>query len=309
MKKDLSNIKKAKYLLDRNHCVAIPTETVYGLAANAYSNQATSKIFKLKKRPKSNPLIVHYSSIQDLKKDCEINDNFQKLYNRFCPGPITFVLKLKRDSKISKNVTNGKKTLAVRFPKNSVTRNLLSCLKYPLAAPSANIYTQLSPVSKKDVKEEFGNKIKFILDGGNAKIGLESTIINLVNKPQVLRLGGIEIKKVSKVLKKKLNYTKKKSINVPGQSKFHYSPGIPIRLNVKKFYQDEAFVLIQKRKKFDRNHFYLSKNKNLKEAGKNLYKTLRKIKKLKFQKIAVEKIPNIGIGQTINDRLKRASKR
>ena len=109
MKKDLSNIKKAKYLLDRNHCVAIPTETVYGLAANAYSNQATSKIFKLKKRPKSNPLIVHYSSIQDLKKDCEINDNFQKLYNRFCPGPITFVLKLKRDSKISKNVTNGKK--------------------------------------------------------------------------------------------------------------------------------------------------------------------------------------------------------
>ena len=138
---------------------------------------------------------------------------------------------------------------------------------------------------------------------------MESTIINLINKPQVLRLGGIEIKKVSKVLKKKLNYTKKKSINVPGQSKFHYSPGIPIRLNVKKFYQDEAFVLIQKRKKFDRNYFYLSKNKNLKEAGKNLYKTLRKIKKLKFQKIAVEKIPNIGIGQTINDRLKRASKR
>ena len=91
MKKDLSNIKKAKYLLDRNHCVAIPTETVYGLAANAYSNQATSKIFKLKKRPKSNPLIVHYSSIQDLKKDCEINDNFQKLYKKFCPGPITFV--------------------------------------------------------------------------------------------------------------------------------------------------------------------------------------------------------------------------
>ncbi len=309
MKKDLSNIKKAKYLLDRNHCVAIPTETVYGLAANAYSDQATSKIYKLKKRPKSNPLIVHYSKVQDLKKDCVINDSFQKLYNKFCPGPITFVLKLKKKSKISKNVTNGKKTLAVRFPKNSVTINLLSHLKYPLAAPSANIYTQLSPVSKKDVKEEFGNKIKFILNDGYSRIGLESTIVNLVNKPQVLRYGSIDIRKISKVLKKKLNYTKNKSIKVPGQSKFHYSPGIPIRLNAKKCFQDEAFVLIQKRKKFDKSHFYLSKNKNLKEIGKNLYKTLRKIKKLKFKKIAVEKIPNSGIGQAINDRLKRASKR
>ena len=199
MKKDLSNIKKAKYLLDNNHCVAIPTETVYGLAANAYSDKATSKIFKLKKRPKSNPLIVHYSRVQDLRKDCEINSNFQKLYSKFCPGPLTFVLKLKKESKISKNVTNRKNTLAVRFPKNLVTRNLLSYLKYPLAAPSANIYTQLSPVSKKDVKEEFGNKIKFILDGGNSKVGLESTIINLTNKPKVLRLGGLDIKKISKV--------------------------------------------------------------------------------------------------------------
>ena len=178
-----------------------------------------------------------------------------------------------------------------------------------MAAPSANIYTQLSPVSKKDVKEEFGNKIKFILDGGNSKVGLESTIINLVNKPQVLRLGGLDIKKISKVLKRKLNYITNKSTKVPGQSQFHYSPGIPIRLNVKKHYLDEAFVLIQKRKKFDKNYFYLSKNKNLKEAGKNLYKTLRNIKRLKFKKIAVEKIPNIGIGKTINDRLKRASKR
>ena len=309
MKKDLSNIKKAKYLLDKNQCIAIPTETVYGLAANAYSNTATSKIFKLKKRPKSNPLIVHYYSIKDLKKDCEINKNFKKLYTNFCPGPLTFVLKLKKQSKISKNVTNGKNTLAVRFPKNSVTRNLLSYLKYPLAAPSANIYTQISPVSKKDVKEEFGKKIKFILDGGVSKIGLESTIISLVKRPRVLRLGGVDIKEISKVLKRKLSYSKNKSIKVPGQSNFHYSPGIPIRMNARKHYLDEAFVLIQKRKKFDKNYFYLSKNKNLKEAGKNLYKTLRKIKRSKFKKIAVEKIPYIGLGQTINDRLKRASKR
>ena len=309
MKKDLSNIKKAKYLLNKNHCVAIPTETVYGLAANAYSSKATLRIFKLKKRPKTNPLIVHYSKIQDLERDCEINNNFKKLYSKFCPGPLTFVLKLKRKSKISRNVTNGKRTLAVRFPKNLITKNLLSSLDYPLAAPSANIYTQLSPISKKDVKEEFGKKIKFILDGGSSEIGLESTIISLVNKPKILRLGSIDVKKISKVLKKKIKYSKNKKISVPGQSKFHYSPGIPIRLNASNRFLDEALILIKKRKDFDRNYFYLTKNKNLKEAGKKLYKTLRRIKNLKFKKIAIEKIPNIGIGQTINDRLKRASKR
>ena len=309
MKKDLSNIKKAKYLLNKNHCVAIPTETVYGLAANAYSSKATLRIFKLKKRPKTNPLIVHYSKIQDLEKDCEINNNFKKLYSKFCPGPLTFVLKLKRKSKISRNVTNGKKTLAVRFPKNLITKNLLSSLDYPLAAPSANIYTQLSPISKRDVREEFGKKIKFILDGGSSEIGLESTIISLVNNPKILRLGSIDVKKISKVLKKKINYSKNKKILVPGQSKFHYSPGIPIRLNASNRFLDEALILIKKRKDFDRNYFYLTKNKNLKEAGKKLYKTLRRIKNLKFKKIAIEKIPNIGIGQTINDRLKRASKR
>ena len=309
MKKDLSNIKKAKYLLNKNHCVAIPTETVYGLAANAYSSKATLRIFKLKKRPKTNPLIVHYSKMQDLERDCEINNNFKKLYSKFCPGPLTFVLKLKRKSKISKNVTNGKRTLAVRFPKNLITKNLLSSLDYPLAAPSANIYTQLSPISKKDVKEEFGKKIKFILDGGSSEIGLESTIISLVNNPKILRLGSIDVKKISKVLKKKIKYSKNKKISVPGQSKFHYSPGIPIRLNASNRFLDEALILIKKRKNFDRNYFYLTKNQNLKEAGKKLYKTLRRIKNLKYKKIAIEKIPNIGIGQTINDRLKRASKR
>tara|TARA_Y100001970_G_scaffold215304_1_gene263372 strand:+ start:6048 stop:6977 length:930 start_codon:yes stop_codon:yes gene_type:complete len=308
MKKDLSNIKKAKVLLDKKHCVAIPTETVYGLAANAYSDEATLRIFKLKKRPRFNPLIVHYFKFNDLINDCEINNNFKKLYNRFCPGPLTFVLKLKKKSKISKYVTNGKKTLAVRFPKSLITRKLLKSLNYPLAAPSANIYTQISPVSKNDVKDEFKNKIKFILDGGRSKIGLESTIISLVKKPEILRLGAISINKINKILKTNTKYSKQKKIIAPGQSKFHYSPGIPIRLNVKKAFSDEAFILIQKRKYFDKNHFYLTKKKNLNEAGMKLYETLRRIKKLKFKKIAIEKIPNKGIGQTINDRLKRASK-
>ena len=125
MKINLANIKKAQKLLNKKECVAIPTETVYGLAANAYSSNATAKIFKLKKRPKKNPLIVHYYSLKLLKNDCEISDLFLKLYKKFSPGPITFVLKLKKGSKISKNVTNKKMTLAVRFPKHPISRKLL----------------------------------------------------------------------------------------------------------------------------------------------------------------------------------------
>ena len=310
MKKDLSNIKKSKFFLNRNECIGIPTETVYGLAANAYSDLATSKIFKLKKRPKNNPLIVHYYSLEKLKKDCKINQNFIKLYKKFCPGPITFILKLKSKNKISKNVTNKKKTLAVRFPNHSLTRKLLKELDFPLAAPSANISTKVSAVSKKDVEEEFGNKIKFILDGGSSKIGLESTIVNLDPKPAILRLGAIEVSKINKVLKNKVNYKSKNNKNsVPGQGKLHYSPGIQIRRNVKNPKKHEAFLLIKKRKISDKNFFYLTKNNNLNEAGKNLYKTLRMIKKLKYNGISVEKIPNKGIGQTINDRLIRASKK
>jgi len=153
MKFNQSIIKKAKKYLDSNECVAIPTETVYGLASNAYSNSAVKKIYILKKRPKYNPLIVHYSSLSKLKKDCFINNNFLKLYRKFCPGPITFILKLKKNSKISKYVTNNGKTLAVRFPKHKISRKLLENLDYPLAAPSANISTRLSSVKASDVKK------------------------------------------------------------------------------------------------------------------------------------------------------------
>jgi len=309
MKNNLSNIKKATKYLNNDECVAIPTETVYGLAGNAYSNKATSKIFKLKNRSKKNPLIVHYYDLNFLKKDCIINNIFIKLYKKYCPGPISFILKLKKNSLISKNVTNKKKTLAVRFPKHSLTRKLLKNLNYPLAAPSANISTKISPVSKRDVIDEFGKKIKFILNGGQSKIGLESTIINLTKKPQILRLGGIEKSKINRFLKTNIKFTNKQNnILVPGQGKVHYSPQIPIRLNIKKPRKNEAFILIKKNKISGKNFFYLSKNKNLKEAAKNLYKTMRLIKKKKYKSIAVENIPNQGFGEAINDRLLRASK-
>ena len=308
MNNNLANIKKSIFFLNKNECVAIPTETVYGLATNAYSSTAVKKIYTLKKRPINNPSIVHYSSLTQLKEDCELNKNFFILYKKFCPGPITFILKLKKESRISRIATNNKKIVAVRFPKNRLTRKLLKLLKYPLAAPSANISSKISPVSKEDVKDEFGNKIKFILNGGRSEIGLESTIISLVNKPKILRLGGIERTKINKALNKKIKYeTKNKKITSPGQSKLHYSPGIPIKLNTLKPKPNEAFILIKKRKKSYKNYYYLSKTKNLKQAAKNLYKVLRVIKNKNYKSIVVEKIPNTGFGEVINDRLKKAS--
>ena len=309
MKSIQSNIKKAKKYLDKNDCIAVPTETVYGLAGNAYSNIAVKKIFKLKKRPVNNPLIVHYYDINKLKQDCHINDNFIKLFNKFSPGPITFILKLKKDSKISNFVTNKQKTLAIRFPRHLLFRKLLKNLNYPLAAPSANISTKLSSVQASDVIEEFGSKIKYILNGGKCQIGVESTIINLTTKPTVLRFGGLDILKIEKILKKKvvIDTSSKKKI-APGQFPLHYSPGIPLRTNVKDPKDNEAFLLIKKRKITFKNYYYLSKKNDLKQAAKNLYSLLRSIKKDGYKMIAVEKIPNIGIGKTLNDRLNRASK-
>ena len=310
MKMNQSNIKKASKYLDKNMCVAIPTETVYGLAGNAYSDISVKKIYKLKKRPLTNSLIVHYSNLDLLKNDCILNNNFYLLYKKFCPGPITFVLKIKKNSKISKYVNNKNKTLAVRFPKHKITQKLLNKLNYPIAAPSANIFSNLSPVSASDVKEEFGKKIPMILDGGICKIGLESTIISLVNKPVILRLGGLDKNKISKILKKNLKtklYSKKNIL--PGQSKLHYSPGIPIRMNAKKIKKHEAFITLKKYKNLGINYFYLSKKGKKNEIAKNFYSTLRTIKNKGYKSIAIENINNKGIGLALNDRLKRASKK
>ena len=307
MKINNSSIKKSINYLKNNECIGIPTETVYGLAANAYSSSAVSKVFKLKKRPKKNPLIVHYYSKSQLERDCYLNKNFYKLYKKFCPGPLTFILRLKSNSMIDNKVTNKKKSLAVRFPKHPVIRSLLNKIDFPLAAPSANISSSISPVTKNDVIDEFGKKIKYVLNGGRSNIGLESTIIDLTSKPKIIRLGGLNLEYLKKILNVRLNYNSDTKRDYPGQRRLHYSPGIPIRLNIKDPKKNSAYILINKKKFTSRNFFYLTKNKNLEEAGKNLYKTLRKIKKRKFKLIEVEKIPNIGIGRTINDRLQRAS--
>ncbi len=307
-KASLNNLKKAKIYIENNYVIGLPTETVYGLAANAYSDRSVKKIYNLKKRPFSNPLIVHFYNLRQIKKDVMFNKAFIKLYTELCPGPITFILNRSLKSQISKKAIGNKKTVAVRFPKHPVARKLLKILNVPLAAPSANISSKLSPTSAADVVDEFKNRIKFILNGGKCKIGLESTIIDLTGKPTILRQGYITSKKISKILGKKILINKKpKTIKSPGQLKLHYSPGIPVYINKKQAKKNGAFISIGKKFKNVKNSFNLSKKNNLNEAANKLYSTMRIIRKLKYKSISVCKIPNSGLGLAINDRLKKAS--
>jgi len=303
------NLSKAVNYLKKKQLIGIPTETVYGLAGNAYSKKAIKKIYLLKKRPPRNPLIIHYLNLEQLKNDVELNSDFYKLYKKFCPGPITFVLKKKKNSLLPGIATANLKTVAVRVPANKTIRKILKSLNFPLAIPSANKSSQISPVSAADVVNEFGVSLKFILNGGSCIIGLESTVVDLTSKAKILRPGLINPSDISKVLNKKTNiYKGNKIIKAPGMLKRHYSPGIHIKLNQKKAKDNEAFIVFGKKYKKTKNTFNLSSKSNLNEAARNLYRILRLIKKKNYKMICVSSIPKTGIGLAINDRLSRAAK-
>ncbi len=315
MKKNYSNIysfnkkiiKKTVNFLKLSNLVGLPTETVYGLAGNAYSDKAIKKIYSLKKRPRRNPLIIHYYNYEKAKKDVYFNKNFFKLYKRFCPGPITFVLKKNKNSNISSLATARLNTVAIRFPKHKVIKTLLRFLSFPLAMPSANISSGLSPIDAFNVFEEFKKKLKIIIDGGRSKFGIESTVVDLTNQPKILRPGIISPNEIKNVLKS--NFSKKKTnLRSPGMIKKHYSPGIPVIIGQKPKNINHAYIVFGKRFKNSKNYFNLSKKGDLKEAAANLYEVMRKIKKNGYKKIYVSKIPNLGPGIAINDRLSRASK-
>ncbi len=303
------NISKAINLLKKKELIGVPTETVYGLAGNAYNRKTIKKIYKLKKRTSKNPLIIHYYNLNRLIDDVELNDNFYKLYKAFSPGPITFVLNKKKDTKISKLATANLKTVAVRIPKNKIIRKILKNLDFPLAIPSANKSTKVSPVAAEDVFNEFGKSLKIILKGRRSNIGIESTVVDLTSKIKVLRPGIITKKDISKILKKRVgNFNYNNKIKAPGMLKKHYSPGIPMKLNQRKCKNNQAFIVFGKKYKKGKNIFNLSKKSNLNEAARNLYKTLRIIKQKNYKMIYVTKIPFKGIGFAINDRLKKASR-
>ena len=316
MRKNYSNIysfnkkilNKSVASLKNGDVIGLPTETVYGLAGNAYSTNSIKKIYRLKKRPNINPLIIHFYDLKMLNENVYMNDDFYKLYEKFCPGPITFILKKKVNSKIRLNALANLNTVAVRFPNHKIVRSILKKIKFPLAMPSANLSSRVSPINAADVAEEFDSKLKLIIDGGKSKVGIESTVIDLVEKPTILRPGIIDIVSIKKVLKSKIETLKKYSvIKSPGLLKRHYSPGIPVILNCTSSSNNDALITFGKKYKFKKNYFNLSVNSDLKEAASNLYRILRKIRNLGYKKIRVVKIPNIGSGIAINDRLKRAA--
>ena len=300
-------VKKTVNSLKEGNLAGLPTETVYGLAGNAYSKKAIKKIFILKKRPKKNPLIIHYDNYTRANNDVLLNDNFYRLYKKFCPGPITFVLKKNKKSKISSLALAKLNTVAIRFPNHKVMKSILKFSNFPLAMPSANLSSKLSPVNALDVFEEFKKKLSIIIDGGKSKVGIESTVIDLTGRPKILRPGIISSNDIRKYLNTNLSKRKTK-LKSPGMLKKHYSPGIPVIIGKKPKNSNHAYIVFGKKFKENRNFFNLSKKADLKEAASNLYKTLRIIKKKGFKKIYVSKIPKVGPGLAINDRLMRASR-
>ncbi len=305
------NIKFAAEILKKNNVIGIPTETVYGLGGRADKDEVVKRIFKIKDRPLLNPLILHYKNSSCALNDIFIDERAEELSKNFWPGPLTIVSRIKSKS-ISNLVTANLNTLAVRVPGNKTIRDLLQYLEFPIAAPSANRFGKISPTSAKDVLEELKNKIPFILDGGQSYLGIESTIIDLsTKKTSILRHGYITSHAIEKVLNLKLHASSGgKIIKAPGQNINHYQPDVPVRINAKSKRRNEAWLAFGEiQKKSKEPILSLSKKKCFIEASQNLYKMLRKLNKKNVTGIAVQKIPNIGLGIAINDRLLKASKK
>ena len=307
-KPNKKNLAKASKLIKFGAVIAIPTETVYGLAGNAYRNDSVKKIYTLKNRPKNNPLIVHFPSLAAMQKEAVTNDQLITLAKHFSPGPLTYILPLQKGSKISKLLLNNKKQIACRIPNNKTFLSVLKQSGVPIAAPSANLSNQVSTTRAIDVQKEFGNKISCILDSKKMNIGLESTVVSLGSTINILRPGAITAEMISKVLKKRVFEKKHKGdVIAPGQFKKHYSPGIPVYLNQANAKEGGALLVFGKYKAA-KNIFFLSKQSSLQEAASNLYVYLRKAKELGYSSVSITKIPNKGIGKAINDRLVRASR-
>ena len=314
-----TDIYKAKEVLLKNELVAIPTETVYGLAGNAYSESALKKIFKLKNRPFYNPLILHISSVNYLKEVAvNIPKIALKLAEEFWPGPLTLVLQKK--SHISDLITASKDTVAVRVPNHPVALALLNKLDFPIAAPSANPFGSISPTNAEHVFNYFGEAINIILDGGECEKGLESTIIGFENNNTILyRHGAISLEEIEKIVGKiSIKTNSDNSPNAPGMLSRHYAPTTDTYLTnniaelIKCFEGRKIGLLLFKNHIQNKNIFHqeiLSKTGDFNEAAKNLYAAMHRLDQNKLDVILAERLPDKGLGKTINDKLERATKK
>ena len=305
-------IQQAYEILSNGELLAIPSETVYGLGADATSDSAISKIYKLKKRPHINPLILHVSNIKMVEQFTETNPLFYLLSNYFWPGPLTMILNQKKNNNISELATSNLSSVAVRLPDNKIFQNIIEKFNNPIAAPSANISGHISPTNPYHVYEDFGEEIKLIIDGGQSEKGVESTVIDIrSNDIIILRHGPITQKMLENRVdcKIKKNGSNKKILS-PGQMFKHYSPSKKLIINSIKPTKNCSFLgfsNIMPDEKFDGIALNLSNSGDLNEAASNLFKMLRFLDKTDTQEIVVAPIPNKDIGFAINDKLKRAS--
>ncbi|WP_339623333.1 L-threonylcarbamoyladenylate synthase [uncultured Winogradskyella sp.] len=313
-----TDISKAVALLTNEELVAIPTETVYGLAGNIYSEKAIKAIFETKKRPFFNPLIVHIPSINLLSDIVDyIPEKAQQLADAFWPGPITLVLKKK--AIIPDMITAGKDTVAVRIPNHPTTLALLKQLPFPLAAPSANPFSSISPTCAQHVDDYFKDSIKMVLDGGVCKSGIESTIIGFINdEPVIYRLGSTPIEAIEAVVGKiEIKNKKEVAPDAPGMLERHYAPKTKTVLTTQLLetinkYNGKRVGVITFQSEINDSaidaQMALSKTGDLVEAASHLYQILHQLDKMQLDVIIAEKLPNYGLGKSINDRLSRATK-
>ncbi len=309
-----TDIHQAQLFLEQGEVVGIPTETVYGLAGNALDIEAVTKIFEVKNRPTFDPLIVHTNSIERLTKFVKfMPEKALLLAQKFMPGPLTMLLP--KHHSIPDLVTSGLDTVAVRIPNHALTLELLSNLAFPLAAPSANPFGYISPTSAQHVAKQLGDKIPYILDGGECQIGLESTIMGFENEEVVVyRKGGLSIEEIEKIVGKiRVNSHSSSNPKAPGMLKSHYAPRKDLLLfQGGKFSEDVDKIGYLSFQKFNsdipkKNQLILSESGNYKEAARNLFAYMRQLDSMNIDKIYVELLPEKDLGRAINDRLKRAS--
>lgn len=303
LKHRLGEIVDEVYL---GNCIGLPTETVYGLAADATNGQAVAGIFEMKGRPKFNPLILHVADLAMAGKYGEFNSLAKKLANTFWPGPLTLVVAKKHDSSLSDLVTAGLETIGIRCPDGPAQAIIAGCGR-PLAAPSANRSGKVSPTSAEHVSSQFPNTDLLIVDNGACEVGLESTILKVEdNRLTLLRPGFVTAEMIKDATGITPQASTSNKIEAPGMMKSHYAPNAKVRMNCETC-DDEDALLAFGSNLTAKNMFVLSARGDLREAAANLYQGLKVLDETGAKTICVSPIPEIGLGIAINDRLKRAS--
>ncbi|MCP3931569.1 MAG: threonylcarbamoyl-AMP synthase [Bacteroidetes bacterium] len=313
-----TDIKRAKALLQNNQLVGIPTETVYGLAGNAFSKEAVVEIFRVKNRPAFDPLIIHTSSFERINEFVHsIPEQAQELAKHFMPGSLTLLLP-KKDI-LPELVTSGSSLVAVRIPAHPMTLSLLSQLDFPVAAPSANPFGYISPTSAEHVEQQLGDRIPYVLDGGICKVGIESTIVGFEkDEPVIFRKGGIAIEKIESLIGEvRIKPHSSSNPKAPGMLKSHYAPHIPVLIgDIEQLLtqlEPQKTGILSFRKSFSlvpsKQQIILSNKGDLSEAARNLFAGMRQLDKMDIEIILAELLPEEGLGRAINDRLKRAAAR